>query len=89
MWGEYIGETKKRVLTRSIQHQEDSMVEKWEASGATGHSKDCRGRFNLQYPETLAKLSNIYERKKREVLEINNLETKADYDKSIKVLNRD
>ena len=42
----YIGETKKRVLTRSIEHQEDSMTGKWEASGATEHSRDCHGRFN-------------------------------------------
>ena len=34
-------------------------------------------------------LSNIHERKVRESLEINNLETKAEYDKSIKVLSRD
>ena len=32
---------------------------------------------------------NIHERKIRELLEINNLETKAEYDKSIKVLNSD
>ena len=42
-----------------------------------------------ELPKTLAKLSNIHERKIRESLEINNLETKAEYDKSIKVLNRD
>ena len=89
MWGKYIGETKKRVLTRSIEHQEDSMAGKWEASGATEHSKECHGRFNWLHPKTLAKLSNIHERKIRESLEINNLETKAEYDKSIKVLNRD
>ena len=77
------------VLTRSIEHQEDSMPGKWEASGATEHSKDCHGRFNWLHPKTLAKLSNIHERKIRESLEINNLETKAEYDKSIKVLNRD
>ena len=39
--------------------------------------------------KTLAKLSNIHKRKIRESLEINNLETKAEYNKSIKVLNRD
>ena len=77
------------VLTRSIEHQEDSMAGKWEASGATEHSKECHGRFNWLHPKTLAKLSNIHERKIRESLEINNLETKAEYDKSIKVLNRD
>ena len=85
----YTGETKKRVLTRSIEHQEDNMTEKWKASGATEHSKDCHGRFNWLYRKTLTKLSNIHERKIRESLEINNLETKAEYDKSIKVLNRD
>ena len=87
--GRYIGETKKHVLTRSIEHQEDSMTGKWEASGATEHSRDCHGRFNWLHPKTLAKLSNIHERKIRESLEIYNLETKAKYDKSIKVLNRD
>ena len=86
---EYIGETKKGVLTRSIEHQEDSMAGRWEASGATEHSKECHGRFNLLLPKTLAKLSNIHERKIRESLEINNLEAKAEYDKSNKVLNRD
>ena len=42
-----------------------------------------------ELPKTLAKLSNIPERKIRESLEINNLETKSEYDKSIKLLNRD
>ena len=64
------------------------MTGKWEASGATEHSKDCHGRFNWLHPKTLAKLSNIHECKIRESLEINNLEAKAEYDKPIKVLNR-
>ena len=58
-------------------------------SGATEHSKECHGPFNWLHPKTLAKLFNIRERKIRVSLEINNLETKAEYDKSIKVLNRD
>ena len=65
------------------------MTRKWEASGATEHSKECHGRYNWLHPKTLAKLSNIHERKIRELIEINNLETKAEYDKSIKVLDRD
>ena len=83
--GGYIGETKKRVLTRSIEHQKDSMAEKWEVSRATEHSKQFHGRFNWLHPKTPAKLSNIHERKISEWLEINNLETKAEYDKSISV----
>ena len=89
MWGEYIGETKKYVLTRSVEHQNDRMTGKWEALGATEHFRDYHGRFNWLHPKTLAKLPNIHERKIRESLEINNLETKAEYDKSIKVSNTD
>ena len=65
------------------------MVGKWEASGATEHSKDCQGRFNWLHPKMSAKLSNIHERKIRESLEINNLEKKEEYHKFVKVLNRD
>ena len=50
---------KKCALTRSIEHQEDSMTGKREALGATEHSKDCHGRFNWLHPKTLAKLPNI------------------------------
>ena len=77
------------MFTRSFDHQEDSMAGKWEASGATEHSKECHGQFNWLHPKTIAKSSNIHERKIRESLEINNLETNAKYDKSIKVLKRD
>ena len=87
--GNTLEKQKKLVLTRSIKHQEDSMTGKWEALGATEHSKNCHGQFNWLHPKTLAKLSNIHERKIRKSLEINNLETKAEYNKSIKVLNRD
>ena len=65
------------------------MAGKWEETGATEHSKECHGLFNWLHPKTLAQLSNIHERTIRESLEINNLETKAEYDKPIKVLNRD
>ena len=69
-----IGETKKSVLTQSIEHQEDSRTGKWEPLGATEYSKDCHGRFNWLHPKTLAKLPNIHESKIRQSLEINNLE---------------
>ena len=87
--GDTLEKQKKRVLTRAIEHQEDSTAGKWEASGATEHSKDFHVRFNWLHPKTLAKLPYIHERKIRESLEINNLDTKTEYDKSIKVVNRD
>ena len=71
--GKYIAETKKCVLIRSIEHQEDSITGTWEASGATKHSKDWHERFNWLHPKTLAKSSNIHERKIRGSLKINNL----------------
>ena len=76
------------MLTQSVKQQEDSMKEKWEALGATEHSKDCNGRLNLVHPKILAKLPNIQEHKIRKLLEKNNLETKIEYKKTIKVLNR-
>ena len=81
-------EKQKNVLTWSIKHHEDSMTGKWEASVASEHFKDCHGLFNWLYPKMFAKLLDIQERKSRESLEINNFETKAEYDKYIKVLNR-
>ena len=69
--------------------QLNSMAGKWEASGATVYSKDCHWRFNWLHLKTLAKLSSIHERKIRDSLGMNNSETKAECDQSIKVLNRD
>ena len=65
------------------------MAGKWGALGETDYSKECHGRFNWLHPKTLTKLFNIHEHKVKESLEINNLEKKAEYNKSIKVLNRD
>ena len=54
------------------------MAGKCETSGPTKHSKDCHGQFNSLHPKTLAKVSNVHERKTRESVQINNLVTKAD-----------
>ena len=43
---EYIGETKKKVKTRTIEHQQDSINGKWESSGATKRYLKFHGRFN-------------------------------------------
>ena len=80
---------KKSVFTRSIKHHEDSLAGKWEVSRTTEHSKYFHGRFNWLHPKTLLKLPEIHECKIRESLDINNLETKAEYDKSTKMFNRD
>ena len=38
-----IGETKKKVITRTIEHQQDSFNRKWENSGATESCLECHG----------------------------------------------
>ena len=73
--GRYIGESKKEVLTRCIEHQQDSIKGNWESFGATEHTKECHGQFNWIHPRTIVVMSNMYKRKVREALEINRLKT--------------
>ena len=86
--GKYIGKSKKRVLTWCIEHQQDSMSGKWESSGATEHTKECHGQFDCLHPKTVRISPHIYERKIREVLQINKLKTINEKDKTFAVLSR-
>ena len=81
----YFGETKKKILTRTIEHQQDSFKGKWDNFGATEHSLTCHWQFNWIHPKTTARENDHRRRKIREALEIN----KAKYNKKKKVLNRD
>ena len=56
---EYIGETKKKVITRTIEHQQDSIKGKWESSGATEHCLKCHGQFIWLHPKTLSTEQDI------------------------------
>ena len=85
----YIGESKEKVLTRCIEHEQDSIKCNWESSGATEHIKECHGQFNWILPRTIAVMSNVNKKKVREALEINRLKTLNEPDKTFKVLNRD
>ena len=81
----YFGETKKKILTKTIEHQEDSFKGKWGNSGATEHTLTCHRQFNWIHPKTIARENDYRKRKIRESLEIK----KAKFNKKIKVLNRD
>ena len=81
----YFGETKKNILTRTIEHQQDSFKGKWDNSGATEHSLTCHGQFNWIHSKAIARENDYIRRKIREALEIK----KAKYNKKIKILNRD
>ena len=76
----YFGETKKKILTRTIEHQEDSFKGKWDNSGATEHSLTCHEQFNWIYPKTIARENDYRRRKIRKALEIK----KAKYNKKDK-----
>ena len=71
----YIGESKKRVLTQYIEHQQDSMSEKWKSSGATEHTAEYDGQFDRLHSKTARISPYMYERKIHETLEINKLKT--------------
>ena len=66
---QYIGETKKKVITRTIEHQQDSIKGKCESSGATEHCLKCHGQFNWLNPKT-SREARYKSRKIRESLEI-------------------
>ena len=81
----YFGETKKKILTRTIEHQQDRFKGKQDNSGATEHSLTCQRQFNWIHPKTIAREKNYRKRKIGEALE----NEKAKYNKKINVLNRD
>ena len=87
--GRYIGESKKKVLTRCVEYQQDSIKANWESSGATEHTKECHGQFSWIHARTIAILSIMYERKLCEALQITRLKTLNETDKTFKILNRD
>ena len=87
--GKYIGELKKRLLTRCIEHQQDSMSGKWKTSGATEHTKECRGQFNWLHPKTVRISPYMHKRKICEAPKINKLRIINEKDKTFTVLNRD
>ena len=64
------GETKKNILPRTIEHQQNSFNGKWDNSGATEHTLTCHGQFNWIHPKTIAREKDYRKRKIREALEI-------------------
>ena len=59
----YFGETKKKILTRTIEHQQNSFKGKCDNSGATEHSLICHGQINWIHPKTIARENDYRKRK--------------------------
>ena len=64
------------------------MAEKWESSGVTEHAKSYYRKFHWLHPKNFVKFKNLKERKIRKSLKLNELEVKAEFEHSIKVLHR-
>ena len=67
---EYIGETKKRITTRLMEHERDIFHGRWKQSGAAEHASKCDDSFKFEGARTIAIESNYRRRKIREALEI-------------------
>ena len=74
---EYIGETKQKVMTKTIEQQQDSIKGKWEVQV---HCLKGHGHFNWLHPKTLSKEARYKSRKIRESLEVKR--SKCDSSKS-------
>ena len=58
------------MITRLIEHQQDSIKGKWESSHATEHCLEFHGQFNWLHPKRLSGQARHKSRKIRESLEI-------------------
>ena len=56
-------------MTRTNEHQQDSIKEKWESAGATKDRLKCYGQFNWLHSKTLSREAKDKSRKFRESLE--------------------
>ena len=41
----YNDETKKKIISRSIEQQQEKIKGNWSSSGATEYTKECHGHF--------------------------------------------
>ena len=80
----YVGESKKRVVTRIQEHRKDIFDGKWTNSGASEHAETCDQEFKWDDACTVAVEQDYTRRKIREALEIRKLRRT-----DAKALNRD
>ena len=58
------------MITRAIEHQQDSIKVKWESSGATEHCLKCHGQFNWLHSKKLSREAGSKSKKIKESLEL-------------------
>ena len=80
------GVTKKKIIGRSIENQQESIKDNRSSSGATKHTKEHYDHFDWLHAKTLSMKNRYYDGKVRESLETDMTVVKYRQDK---VLNRD
>lgn len=66
----YIGRTKKKIISRTIKHQQGSFKEKWESSSTAGYCLESYVQFNWINPKSVSAKQQYHIRKIKESLEI-------------------
>ena len=66
----YIGQTKIRICSRNVQHEDYVRKEQWKKSGAAQHSRVCPTGTQFKKTETIKMEHNRFDRIVREALEI-------------------
>ena len=61
---------QKKIISRSIKHQQESIKGNSSSSKATEYTKECHGHFHWLHPKTLSMKNRYYDRKLKESLEI-------------------
>ena len=63
-----------KIISRSIEDQQESIKGNWSSSGATKYTNECHSHFEQKvlglHPKTLSMKNSYYDRKVRESLEI-------------------
>ena len=61
----YNGETKKKIISRSIEHQQESTKGNWSSSGTTEHTKECHVQFTQLHQNSAHKQQALCQESER------------------------
>ena len=71
----YTGETKKKIVTRTTEHEKVIFLEDTEHDAVAEHQIECGCEIDMTKTKVLAKETQWFPRKVREALEIRRLKT--------------
>ena len=86
----YNGETRKKIISRSVEHQQECIKCNWSSSGATempGNGQRIARANSTGYTPKLSMKNRYYDRKVRESLEIDTVVVRYGQDKLLSSYN--